>query len=92
MGNRKFHQIIRAIKIQTGIRSEQQQINDKKIATKIKRNSPLAIGKAIKAVNAGFIDGINGYEVEKKEFGACFGSAEFKEGISAFMEKRKANF
>ena len=40
-----------------------------KIANKIKRNSPLAIAKAIKSVNAGFIDGVNGFEVEKKQFG-----------------------
>ena len=63
-----------------------------KIANKIKRNAPLAIAKAIKSVNAGFIDGINGFEVEKKEFGACFGTDEFIEGTTAFMEKRKANF
>ena len=63
-----------------------------KIASKIKRNSPFAIAKAIKSVNAGFIDGINGFEVEKIEFGNCFGTPEFIEGTNAFMEKRKANF
>ncbi|MDC0204223.1 enoyl-CoA hydratase-related protein [Flavobacteriales bacterium] len=63
-----------------------------KIANKIKRNSPLAIAKAIKSVNAGFIDGVNGFEVEKKQFGECFGTKEFIEGTTAFMEKRKANF
>ncbi len=63
-----------------------------KIAEKIKRNSPVAIGKAIKTVNAGFIDGVDGFEVEKKEFGNCFGTPEFIEGTTAFMEKRKANF
>jgi enoyl-CoA hydratase len=63
-----------------------------KIASKIIRNSPSAIAKAIKAVNAGFEEGINGFEVEKKEFGNCFESEEFKEGTNAFLEKRKANF
>ena len=63
-----------------------------KIASKIKRNSPMAISKAIKSVNAGFINGIDGFEVEKKEFGNCFGTSEFIEGITAFMEKRKPNF
>ena len=43
-------------------------------------------------MNAGFIDGVNGFEVEKKQFGACFGTDEFIEGTTAFMEKRKANF
>ena len=63
-----------------------------KIASKIKRNSPLAISKAIKAVNAGFTDGINGFDVEISEFGSCFETPEFIEGTTAFMEKRKANF
>lgn len=63
-----------------------------KIAIRIKKNSPIAIGKAIKTVNAGFVDGVNGFEVEKKEFGSCFGTPQFIEGTSAFMKKRKANF
>ena len=63
-----------------------------KIATKISWNSPMAIAKAVKAVNANFIDGVNGFEVEKEEFGNCFGTAEFKEGTRAFLEKRKPNF
>ena len=63
-----------------------------KIASKIKRNSPMAIAKAIKSVNAGFITGVDGFEVEKKEFGNCFGTSEFIEGTTAFIEKRKPNF
>ena len=66
--------------------------NCEKIASKICRNSAMAISSAIKSVNAGFIDGIDGFEVEKKEFGKCFGTEEFKEGTTAFLEKRKANF
>lgn len=63
-----------------------------KIASKIKKNSPIAIAKAIKSVNSGFITGVDGFEVEKKEFGSCFGTPEFIEGTTAFMEKRKPNF
>ncbi len=63
-----------------------------KIAEKIKRNSPMAIAKAIKSVNAGFMNGIDGFEVEKKEFGNCFGTSEFVEGTDAFLQKRKPNF
>jgi len=62
------------------------------IASKIKRNSPMAIAKAIKSINAGFISGVDGFEVEKKEFGNCFGTPEFIEGTTAFMEKRKPKF
>lgn len=61
-----------------------------KIAAKIARNSSVAIGHAIKAVNAGFSTA--GLEAEIKEFGNCFGTEDFKEGTSAFIEKRKANF
>ena len=64
----------------------------KKMASKILRNSPMAIRSAIKAVNAGFTSGINGYQVEIEEFAKCFGTDEFKEGTTAFLEKRKADF
>jgi len=62
------------------------------IAKKILKNSPMAIRSAIKSVNAGYRSGVNGFEVEIEEFGKCFGTTEFKEGTSAFLEKRKANF
>jgi enoyl-CoA hydratase len=64
----------------------------KGIATKIMRNSPFAIGRAIKSVNANFKEGINGYETEIRNFGKCFGTEDFKEGTTAFLEKRKASF
>ncbi|CAL2058629.1 enoyl-CoA hydratase/isomerase family protein [Tenacibaculum sp. 190524A05c] len=63
-----------------------------KLASKITKNSSVAIGKAIKAVNDGFKDGINGYKSEVQQFGACFGTEDFKEGTTAFLEKRKADF
>ena len=62
------------------------------IANNIIKNSPLAIAQAMKAVNANFKDGVNGYETEIKAFGKCFGTNDFKEGTTAFLEKRKANF
>lgn len=63
-----------------------------KIAGKIMRNSPVAIAAAIAAVNANFEDGENGFDTEISEFGRCFGTADFKEGTQAFLEKRKAVF
>jgi enoyl-CoA hydratase len=63
-----------------------------KIAGKIIRNSPLAISSAIKAVNANFKEGVNGFAVEIQQFGNCFGTDDFEEGTTAFLEKRKANF
>lgn len=62
------------------------------ILQKIMSRSPFAIACAIRAVNAGFTDGINGYEAEIAEFSNCFGSEDFKEGVAAFTEKRKAVF
>ncbi|MFB9055505.1 enoyl-CoA hydratase/isomerase family protein [Mariniflexile ostreae] len=63
-----------------------------KIAAKISNNSSIAIASAIKAINANFKDGENGFEVEIEAFGSCFGTEDFKEGTRAFLQKRKANF
>ncbi|WP_213520910.1 enoyl-CoA hydratase-related protein [Nonlabens sp.] len=63
-----------------------------KLASKIMRNSPMAISAAIDAVNAGYIDGTDGYQVEIDNFGSCFGTDQFTEGTTAFLEKRKAAF
>jgi len=63
-----------------------------KIASKILRNSSVAIHAAIRAINSGFEEGINGFDVEIDAFGKCFGTEDFKEGTSAFLDKRKPNF
>jgi enoyl-CoA hydratase len=57
----------------------------------IRTKSPFAVGAAIRAANA--YDGTSkGFETELTEFGKCFASEEIKEGISAFLEKRKPSF
>ncbi|WP_298779144.1 enoyl-CoA hydratase-related protein [uncultured Polaribacter sp.] len=63
-----------------------------KLAAKIMRNSPVAISSAIRAVNANFEDGVNGFDVEIEAFGKCFGTQDFNEGTTAFLEKRKPIF
>ncbi|HEY0667025.1 MAG TPA: enoyl-CoA hydratase-related protein [Sphingobacteriaceae bacterium] len=62
------------------------------IMLRIISRSPLAVAAAIKSVNAGFLPDTNGYEVEIEQFAKCFGTADFKEGVSAFLEKRKPDF
>jgi enoyl-CoA hydratase len=59
---------------------------------KILLRAPLALAAAINAVNAGFTDGVNGYETEIEGFGKCFGTRDFQEGVAAFLTKRKADF
>lgn len=63
-----------------------------KIAEKIANNSSTAIASAIRSINAGYKDGVNGYQTEIEEFGNCFGTPDFIEGTAAFIEKRKPNF
>lgn len=62
------------------------------LADKIMRNSPAAISKAIEAINGNYKDGVNGFEVEIRAFGECFATDDFKEGTTAFLEKRRAVF
>jgi enoyl-CoA hydratase len=59
---------------------------------KIKAKSPKAITGVINSVNAYFENGVDGFKTEVDEFGKCFATEDFKEGTSAFLEKRKASF
>ncbi|WP_297803233.1 enoyl-CoA hydratase-related protein [uncultured Polaribacter sp.] len=63
-----------------------------KIASKIARNSSVAISAAIRAINANFEYGVNGFDVEIEEFGECFGTKDFSEGTTAFLNKTKPSF
>jgi enoyl-CoA hydratase len=58
----------------------------------INSKAPLAVGGCIEAANAVFDETKNGYEEEVNIFGECFDTNDKKEGVAAFMEKRKANF
>ncbi|REJ82845.1 MAG: enoyl-CoA hydratase [Bacteroidetes bacterium] len=62
------------------------------LMNKITAQSPRAIEGIVRCVAAHFKDGVDGLAFEVEEFGKCFGTNDFKEGVSAFMEKRKADF
>lgn len=64
----------------------------KKILEIINSKAPLAVAGCIKAANAVFDESVDGFDLEIKEFGNCFITEDMKEGVSAFLEKRKANF
>jgi enoyl-CoA hydratase len=63
-----------------------------KIIGKIATKGPLAVAHVIKSVNAGFSFENEGYETEAKEFASLTTTSDFKEGTSAFIEKRQPQF
>lgn len=63
------------------------------LATKIVDRGPLAVRLAKQAVQRGMqVDVDTALSIENSLFGLCFSSADQKEGMAAFLEKRKANF
>ncbi len=64
----------------------------KEMMQKIQSKAPLAIAKVIETVNAMHNEKQNGYALEIDGFGALSASADMKEGVTAFLEKRKAVF
>ena len=64
----------------------------KSILQVINSKAPMAIAKCIETANAVFDENKNGFQEEIKAFGECFDTVDMKEGISAFLEKRKPVF
>ncbi|MGZ5210076.1 MAG: enoyl-CoA hydratase/isomerase family protein [Kaistella sp.] len=70
--------------------SEELLDKTKELATLISKNSPMGISKAIAAVNLSGTP--KGFETEIKSFGELFEMDDKKEGVAAFLEKRKPSF
>lgn len=61
-----------------------------KLAVTIAKNAPIAVRACKKAINDGLqVDMDRAVTIEEKLFGSCFETADQKEGMSAFLEKRK---
>lgn len=63
------------------------------LAQQISKNSASAIALGKQAVSSGLeMDLARGLELEQRAFALTFATADMKEGTSAFLEKRAANF
>lgn len=61
-----------------------------KLARTIAQNAPIAVRACKKAINDGLqTDMEQGMEIEEALFGSCFETADQREGMTAFLEKRK---
>lgn len=74
------------------VAQDQLMAKTHEIMNKIAAQSPKAIAGIVRCVDAYFTDGEDGFKTEVEEFGKCFGTDDFREGVGAFMEKRKADF
>ena len=64
----------------------------KEILNRIITKAPFAVAEIVKCVDAHSVEGEDGYKFEANAFGECCGTEDFKEGVAAFLEKRKAQF
>ena len=60
------------------------------MAETIAKNAPIAVRACKKAINDGMqVDIDRAVAIEEGLFGSCFETADQKEGMGAFLEKRK---
>ena len=74
---------------------EPEELMDKamEMASMMLNNAPVAIGLAKQSINEGYdLDADDAIGLENKLFGQCFATKDQKEGMDAFLNKRKADF
>ena len=64
----------------------------RKILSKTAKKGPMAIEETIRCVVAHFDESMDGFLYEAQAFGRTMGNEQSKEGVAAFLEKRKPNF
>jgi enoyl-CoA hydratase len=73
------------------VKQEDLLTTTKAILGIILTKAPVAVSKIIECVN-NFDHTQQGYDFEVKKFSECFATEDMKEGVAAFLEKRRANF
>ena len=74
---------------------EPEELMDKamEMAQMMLKNAPVAISLAKQSINEGYdLDADGAIGLENKLFGKCFATSDQKEGMDAFLNKRKAAF
>ena len=74
---------------------EPEELMDKamEMAQMMLKNAPVAISLAKQSINEGYdLDADGAIGLENKLFGKCFATSDQKEGMDAFLNKRKADF
>ncbi len=74
---------------------EPEELMDKamEMAQLMLKNAPVAISLAKQSINEGYdLDADGAIGLENKLFGKCFATRDQKEGMDAFLNKRKADF
>lgn len=74
---------------------EPEELMDKamEMAAMMLKNAPVAIKLAKQSINEGYdLDADEAIALENRLFGQCFATADQKEGMDAFLNKRKAEF
>lgn len=88
--NIKAEEALRIGLVNTVVPADQLMSTAEKTASQIAKNAPIAVANAKAAINEGLeVSMEEAVEIEEKRFGSCFETHDQKEGMSAFLEKRK---